>query len=390
MRVLYANHTGQVSGAERSLIDLVGGLPLDISAVVACPPGPLTDTMHRLGFPVAPIPATDGSLRFHPWYSARGVAALVRTAVCLRNQARRSAAQLVHANSIRAGLAAVLATKLGGPPAIVHVRDCLPPSITANAVRTFLMSGAAMLITNSRYTTARFTEGYRPHKVVIIHNPVDLTRFSPDRISRAEGRVRLGLEGDGPVLGVIGQLTPWKGHDDAMRCLSLLRPSWPTARLVVVGSAVFTSRATRYDNLGYLRALKSLALDLGLNGSLRFLGEREDVPEILRAVDILLVPSWEEPFGRTVVEAMAMAVPVIATDIGGPAEIITHGVDGMLLPPKHPARWARTIHELLGEPDRLAAIGRAGRRTAIDRFTVGAHVTRVLSVYRHVLGAQPN
>jgi glycosyltransferase involved in cell wall biosynthesis len=247
-----------------------------------------------------------------------------------------------------------------------------------------------MLIANSRYTTARFTQGYRPDKVDIVHNPVDLTRFSPDRISRAEGRVRLGLEADGPVLGVIGQLTPWKGQDDAMRCLTLLRPRWPTARLLVVGSAVFTSKATRYDNLRYVRALNSLAVDLGLNGSLRFLGEREDVPAILRAVDILLVPSWEEPFGRSVIEAMAMAVPVVATDVGGPAEIITHGVDGMLLPPRQPARWARTIDELLSQPRRLAEMGCASRRTAVERFTVGAHVARVLSVYRRVLGSQPN
>jgi L-malate glycosyltransferase len=390
VRVLYANHTGQVSGAERSLLNLLTGVSKEVAAVVACPPGRLTDAVQQLGLPVAPIRETDGSLRIHPWYSTRALVQMGHAAVRLRVEARRSAAHLIHANSIRAGITSVLAATLGGPPVVVHVRDCLPASAPANLIRRFLIKGSSMLIANSDYTAANFTRGQCPDKVVTLHNPVDLDRFSPDRISRAEARARLGLEGAGPVLGVLGQLAPWKAHDDAIRCLAALRSSWPSACLLLVGSPVFTSKATRYDNRAYADSLRRMSGDLCLDGSVRFLGERDDVPEILRALDLLLVPSWEEPFGRSMIEAMAMEVPVVATTIGGPAEVITDRVDGVLLPPRQPQKWASVINELLNQPTRREEIGHRGRGTAVTGFGVEAHVSRVLDLYRGVLGGRQN
>src|SRR5207245_576576 len=140
--------------------------------------------------------------------------------------------------------------------------------------------------------------------------------------------------------------------------------------------AVFTSKATRYDNVGYVEVLKRLTADLGLQKAVHFLGEREDIPEILSAIDVLLVPSWREPFGRSVIEAMAMRVPVVATDIGGPAELITQGVDGFLLPPRNPSLWARELSRLLSEPRRRSELGRRAQTTA-NRFGRSDHVNRV-------------
>jgi glycosyltransferase involved in cell wall biosynthesis len=114
------------------------------------------------------------------------------------------------------------------------------------------------------------------------------------------------------------------------------------------------------------------------------MGERDDVPAVLRAVDLLLVPSWEEPFGRSVVEAMAMRVPVVATSVGGPAEIVRAGVDGLLLEPRRPKRWAEAIEPFLDEPDRLAPMGASGRARALERFSLSAHVEAVVAAYRDV------
>src|SRR5207244_4255122 len=102
---------------------------------------------------------------------------------------------------------------------------------------------------------------------------------------------------------------------------------------LVVGEPTFTSGATRYRNEAYDESLRQLAAELGVSESVSFLGGREDVPEIVRSLDVLLVPSWEEPFGRTILEGMAMEVPVIATNVGGPPEIVADGKDGLLLPP---------------------------------------------------------
>lgn len=129
------------------------------------------------------------------------------------------------------------------------------------------------------------------------------------------------------------------------------------------------SRATRHGNRSYPRRLQEIAGELGLGDAVRFLGEREEVPEILRASDVALLPSWEEPFGRVVVEAMAMGVPVVATAIGGPAEIIRDGVDGVLVAPRQPEALAAAITRLLDDEPRRRAIGAASQRAVLARFS---------------------
>jgi L-malate glycosyltransferase len=188
---------------------------------------------------------------------------------------------------------------------------------------------------------------------------------------------------------MVAQITPWKAQDDAIRALAQIKPRHPKARLLLVGSAKFVSRATRFDNRAYLRELERLTHDLGLTDSVTFLGEREDVPELLRASDLLLAPSWDEPFGRCVAEGMAMRLPVIATAVGGPAEIVEAGTSGLLLPPRSPDAWAEQVDRLLADPEERARLGAAGRTRVATSFSVDAHVAAVLSVYREALGHRP-
>jgi glycosyltransferase involved in cell wall biosynthesis len=186
------------------------------------------------------------------------------------------------------------------------------------------------------------------------------------------------------VLALVAQITPWKAQDDALRIVAMLKGRYPDIQLLLAGSPKFVSGATRYDNQAYLRSLRRLAADLGVERRVSFLGEREDIPGVLRAADVALLPSWEEPFGRSVVEAMAMGVPVVATAVGGPPEIVGSGEAGLVLPPRMPERWANVIAELIDHPDRRIDMGNAGRRKA-RRFALTAHVNAVLDAYREVL-----
>jgi glycosyltransferase involved in cell wall biosynthesis len=156
--------------------------------------------------------------------------------------------------------------------------------------------------------------------------------LNPDRVEGRSVRAELGLSAEARVLTVVAQLTPWKGQDDAIRALAELGAAAADVTLLLVGSAKFSGAATQYDNVAYEWQLHDLAEGLGVAERVRFLGERSDVPRILAATDLLLLPSWREAFGRIAIEAMAMAVPVAATDEGGPAEIVSPGVDGLLLP----------------------------------------------------------
>jgi glycosyltransferase involved in cell wall biosynthesis len=383
MRVLYVNQTAAISGAERSLLDLLGALPSDVDPVLACPDGPLARRAQALGVPWRPIPATDASFRLHPRHTPRALFELSVQAVAVHAQGRRTGAQLVHANTTRAAIAAVAARRLGGPPVVAHIRDWVPPGRAATMTLRFVASGAALTLANSRFAAGQLAEGTATVRVV--HNPVDHRSFAPGVVDRAEARGRLGLDDGDEVLAVIAQLTPWKGQAEAVEMARLLRRDRPRLRLLLVGSAKFTAAATRFDNLSYARDLERRVRDEGLRDTVRLLGERDDVPRIMAALDLLLLPSWREAFGRVAAEAMAVGVPVLATDVGGPAEIVRDGVDGLLLGPRDPAAWAAAAARLLDDPARRAEMGRAGVQRARESFGLQRHVGRVRAAYAEAL-----
>jgi L-malate glycosyltransferase len=385
MRVLYVNHTSAVSGAERSLLELLRGLPRSVRPSVACPPGPLAERVEALGVPHHPLRGTAGSLKVHAWHTTRAVVEMALDAVEVRALSRRMAVDVVHANSIRSGLVAVPPARLGGAPVVVHVRDALPDGAFAGGARRLIGAGADVVISNSAYTAERFGADRMRAVSRVVHNPVDLERFEPSHFDREDARARLGLPPEVPVLAVLAQLTPWKAQDDAVRALHGLSEAGVNARLLLVGSAKFAARATRYDNPTYVRSLEQLVERLGVGERVSFLGERDDVPELLHAVDVVLVPSWEEPFGRAVGEAMAMEVPVVATSVGGPAELIDDGVEGLLLPPRRPEAWAAALEGLLRDRGRRERMGRAGRARASAQLGVERHVEAVLAAYREAI-----
>ena len=385
MKVLYLNHTAEMSGAERALLDLLEALPGRFEPAVACPPeGPLPRAVRALDIRVLPLPEVRLSFRLHLLRTGRGVGDLVRTSVGLARLARREEIRLVHANSARAGLIAGLAGRLGGPPTLVHVHDCLPASVAGRLAGSAVGAVAQLLVVNSSYTAARLAELGCRTPIRVVHNGVDVGRFHPAIMPRRRARERLGLQPDSVTLGLVAQLTPWKAQDDAIALLVHLRERCPGARLVLVGSAMFSPGFSRYDNQAFERALRAAVSKLGLGEAVHFLGQRSDLPEILRALDLLILPSWEEPFGIALIEAMAMALPVVATEIGGPAEIITHGEDGFLLPPRRPRRWAEEIAALLAQPALRAAVGDKARLRAVSAFHRRLYVEGMVACYSEI------
>lgn len=380
MRVLYVNHTAEVSGAERSLLSLLAGLPHKMAALVATPRGRLADEVQCVGQPTTRIPGTAGSLRLHPVHTPIALGEMTAAAGFVHVAARRHRADLIHANSIRAGI--VLGLARSRPASVVHVRDCLPPGSLATATMRLIAATATTVVANSQYT-ARSVRRIAPNaRVEVVHNPVDLTRWDPARIDRI--RARADLDGAGKrslLMGVVAQLSPWKGQDTAIQALRILCQEGIDAHLLLIGSAKFVARSTRFDNEGYVHRLHRLVADAGLEDRVSWLGEREDVPELVRALDLLLLPSWEEPFGRALIEAMALNVPVVATNVGGPPEIIADGREGYLVAPREPVAWARAIRRLAEEPERGREMGRAGRRRVQGAFSVEHHVSSMLDVY---------
>ncbi len=385
MNVLYVNHTAVVSGGERSLLALLEALPAEVDPLVATPRGPLLDAVSRLGIPTAVIHGTAGSLRLHPLHTPRALADMELAALGVARIARRRRADLLHANSIRAGIALALGSGHGAAR-LVHVRDCLPPGIATTATMRLIAARADTIVANSQYTARSVRASVPDARVQVVHNPVDLRRWDPDRIDRAKARARLGVAGTRRVLlGVLAQISPWKGQHTAVQALAILRERGLDAHLLLIGSAKFVARSTRFDNEAYLARLHGLIAAADLGDRVSWLGERDDAPELVRAMDILLLPSEEEPFGRALIEAMALGVPVLATNVGGPPEIVQDGREGYLLPPGDPAAWAGAIERIAETPELGAELGRAGRIRVEREFSARHHVDAMLDVYRRVI-----
>jgi L-malate glycosyltransferase len=385
VRVLYVNHTAEISGGERSLLGLLSALPETVQPLVATPRGQLQSAVESLGIPTTTITGTAGSLRLHPLHTPRALAEMCVAAWQVRRAARRHRAELAHANSIRAGIVLGLA-RCRRVATVVHVRDCLPPGALTTATMRLIAATATTVVANSRYTARSVRMSAPSAHLEVVHNPVDLERFDPENVDRAEARARLGAAGKRePLLGVLAQLTPWKGQDTAIEALKLLRKEGMDAHLLLIGSAKFTARSTRFDNQDYVARLHELVADAGLEDRVSWLGEREDVPELLSALDILLLPSWEEPFGRAVIEAMALRVPVIASNVGGPSEVVQDGREGYLLAPREPRAWAQAIRRIAESRERADEMGLAGRRRVEQAFTVGGHVEAMLGVYERTV-----
>ena len=383
MKVLYVNHTSCVGGGERSLLELIGGLPAEVEPIAACPEGPLADRFRALGLDVHPIPELDGSLKLHPAYTPLTMARLVRAVRDVARIARATRADLIHGNSIRAAIVAGMGAGRCGIPAVGHIRDCLPPGRLSRTALGAVRRHCDAVVANSGYTADRLPPGTGAQ---VVHNPIDLGRFDPATVSRSEARGQLGARDGELLLGVVAQITPWKAQDDAIRVLHGLAARGCDARLLLVGAPKFVSKATRFDNVEFVEGLHRLVAELELETRVDFLGEREDVPRVLRALDLLLVPSWEEPFGRAVTEAMAMGTPVAATSVGGPSEILRDGRDGLLLSPRRPDVWVDALAPLLADAPRRSRMGASGRERAVDTFGVPAHVARMIEVYEQVCG----
>lgn len=389
MKILFTNHTGEISGAEHSLLDLLKGLRISrLDTLLVCgDDGPLAERARALGIETELIrPFTAGFTR-SPLQLSRYCGKLRDSARQVGLIARARKPDLVHANSVRAGLVACLAQRSYRAPLVVHIRDCVPQNILGALSRRLIVHHAAAIIANSEHTLQSFAGGSVRirDKSCVVCNAVDLERFDPRKSDTAPLRQELALEGAFPVLALVGQITPWKGQVDAIDAMTHIRCSYPRAKLLIVGEAKFQRHGARYNNVSYASELRELVKDRELDAHVLFIGERNDIPAVFKTCDLALLPSWEEPFGRTVIEAMAMGKPVVATEVGGPREIIEEGVTGRLVPPRNPNALAEAVCQLAGNSALRESMGIAGRRRVVERFSLDAHVAQLLSIYSSLL-----
>lgn len=372
MRVLYLDHVAELSGGELALLRLIEQLPEVEPHVLLAQDGPLAERLRARNVNVEVLPMAERTVRMRRDALAGGVLAATldtaRYALALSRRIRALHPDLVHANSLKAGVYGSIAARLAGVPVIWHVRDRIAPGyLSPPAVALVRLLSRALpdlVICNSTSTQATLAK--RARSVVIP---------SLAAIPAAASTPPSG--GERPfTAAMVARITPWKGQDVFIEAFASAFPNGPE-RAVIIGAPLFGQTDT-----AYAKRLRALAEDLGIADRVEFRGQRDDVHAELAAADVLVHASTQpEPFGQAVIEGLAAGLAVIASAGGGPAEVITHGIDGLLHPPGDAAELARLLRGLRDDPQlrhRLAAAGRIRARA----FSAAQIIPAVMDAYR--------
>jgi glycosyltransferase involved in cell wall biosynthesis len=192
---------------------------------------------------------------------------------------------------------------------------------------------------------------------------IDVARFDRRADARARVRAEFGIPAAAPLVGTVARFHPWKAQSLLVDAAAGVLRAEPAARFLLVGAAAFGAHAHYRDEL------EAKVRALGLAERVLFAGSRPDVPDLLNALDLFVLPSVREPFGIVSIEAQACGTPVIGARVGGIPETLEEGVSGLLVPPADPGALARAIVELLRDPPRRAAMGTAGRERVVRLFS---------------------
>jgi glycosyltransferase involved in cell wall biosynthesis len=297
---------------------------------------------------------------------------------------------LVHTNSLKADIVGGLAARRSRIPVIWHLRDriesdYLPPVV----VRVFRILSRLLpnfVIANSNATLAtlpRFGKWQRiaiPSRFLIeerarvVHDGLELDDDHPELEVHAPKHRSVGL---------IGRISRWKGQHIFIQAAAIVHKQFPEVVFQIIGAALFGEEA-------YERELRELCRSLDLLDAVEFVGFVENVAPRIAQLEILVHASTTgEPFGQVIIEGMAAAKPVIATDGGGVPEIVQHQITGLLVPMADVARMAEAIAYLLQNPEIGRQMGSRGRERVLDHFTIDKAARKVEAIYKEVLGYFP-
>jgi glycosyltransferase involved in cell wall biosynthesis len=336
--------------------------------------GDFTETARARGVEPVVIPELGRAIR-----PARDLFALFK----LIRMFRHLRPDIVHTHTAKAGTLGRLAARVAGVPLTVHTfhGHVLDGYFSPSVTQFFLMVERRLARTTDRLVTvsSRLRDQLlamrigRPDQVEVVPLGLDLGRFEQRRPAVPALRASLGLAPGAPLLGSVGRLVSIKDHPTLFRAVASLGGDGQPAHLVIVGDGE--------DRPALIR----LAGDLGLSSRVHFLGWRSDLETILNELDVVICSSRNEGTPVALIEAMAAGVPVLSTEVGGVADLVTHGETGWLVPPGDPAAMADGIRHLMAEPSLRSCLAAAGRVVALDRYDVARLLTRMEALYTAVI-----
>lgn len=274
--------------------------------------------------------------------------------------------------------------KLTGAKTVIHVHVKCEDWLSAPV--KWALNHADAVVGVSQYVAQTIVEsGCRSDRVFGVLNSLDLStlRWDPS-IDGRPARGSLGVADDVPLVGIFARLFSWKGHDALLDAMAVVKREIPNVRLLIVGE---DDPRAHPGGGSYREQLEARLPTLGLTENVTFAGFRPDIPELMAALDVYAMPSWEEPFGMVYLEAMAMKKPVVAWDSGGAPEVVSDGDTGYVVEPRSTENLAAALLRLLRDPELRRRFGEAGRRRVELAFTPQRMCQDMLKVYGAILGA---
>ncbi len=376
-RVLYVNNGADIYGASRCLIRLLTALDRTryIPLVVLPEDGPLRPRLEALGVEVVFHPRLSVMTRrvFRSWRILIFFLEFPVSVFFLWWLIRRRKIDLVHTNTgvmVSPGLAA----KLAGVPHLWHIRDWFQEFRQIwKPYSNYILWCSDAVIAISQAVAGQF---HKNSKISVVYDGFASEEFySNDAEAGRRLRQQYGL-GTDFVVGCVGKIKfRRKGQEVLVRAAAILKARGLHPKVLIVG-AVFPG------NEGHLVALKDMIQQLGLEDDVVLTGELTDVKPAYMAMNVLVLPSAQpEPLGDVMMEAMAMKVPVIATNIGGPPEVVQDGIMGFLVPPADPDALADKIELLMNNPQLTERLGQAGPNRVAERFSMGEMMRKIEAIY---------
>lgn len=348
---------------------------------VACTPGDYWASLCDDGLQMVRLPMA------RSW----NVASHLLTAVRLFFYLRREKIDVLHVHTPVAGLIGRIVGRLAGVPVILYTAHgfYFHERMGGLGRRFHILLeklGAKFhdhlfLVSEEDATTAEDLRIEAPVRTTVIHNGVNAQTLMPELLAASRPRVRgeLGIPEDAPVAIMVGRLTREKGPIEFLRAARRVLKHHPGAHFILVGGVLRSER----DRIA--RRIGRMAGEGKLKGRVHLLGFREDVPELLAASDLFVLPSWREGLPVSIIEAMMVGLPVVATNIRGCREAVVDGTTGLLVEPRDARNLAGAISYMLGHGEIAHRLGSGGRRRAQDRYDLQLHLEVQWAVYKRLM-----
>lgn len=264
-------------------------------------------------------------------------------------------------NGIESNITSVIAGFLGRIPVVCHERGM--PARYSRTVKLFYASIDRVLVISKSVRAAVLAQSVPPNQIILLYDGIDLeARQTHNKATEQVLREQLGIGAGDPVILMVGMLIEWKGQHVVIDATPKIVASHPDAKILFAGEPPVGKEP-------YAQSLRNAVASLGIGDSVHFLGFRKDIHSLMQAADIVVHSSIKpEPFGRVIPEAMMAGSLIIATNIGGPREIISHGENGYLVTPNDPAALADQVNAVLADPENRKRVAQSGRSMLYERF----------------------